>query len=221
MVPSYGAVAGVGNVSESSVAVLGGTVVPGGTKVTECGSGPAMSHVTVVPVATFTFSGRNSSTAMFGSLGSLTPATSDTAVGAATARGVAAWTGTASATSPSNARVTTNDRAQTKRAELHESYLLEKRGSRKLSHLLRRPCHPASVPAARHAVTRACRRRGPRHSPSPSASPWVSRTAARNVSIEAASARPTLAEHRGDRFGEVADARMRSITSPMRSSVSV
>src|SRR3954451_1690440 len=101
--------AGVGPNSDGSFWAAGATVVPGGTKVTECGSGPAMSHVTVVPVATFTFSGRNSSTAMFGSLGSLTPARSDTSVGAATARGVAAWTGTATATSPSTASVTTNE----------------------------------------------------------------------------------------------------------------
>ena len=70
--------AGVGKKSDGSASVLGGTVVPGGTNVTECGSGPAMSHVTVVPVATLNFSGRNSSTAMFGSLGSLSPASSDT-----------------------------------------------------------------------------------------------------------------------------------------------
>src|SRR3954453_14129175 len=104
---------GVGPNSDGSFWVVGGTVVPGGTKVTECGWGPAMSHVTVVPVATFTFSGRNSRTAMFGSLGSLTPATTATSVGAAAARGVPrtelAWTGTATATRATTERAATSD----------------------------------------------------------------------------------------------------------------
>ena len=105
VVPSYGPVGGVGNVNELSVATVGAGE-PGGTKVTECGSGPAISHVTMVPVATLIDSGRNSLTAMFGSFGSFRPPVSVTSGGTAAARRADVWVGDATAVSPVSASAT-------------------------------------------------------------------------------------------------------------------
>ena len=110
----------VGKVSDASASVLGGVFVPGGTKVTECGSGPAISHVTFVPFATLIDDGRNSSTAMFGSFGSFTPATSEISPGTATARGVAAWAVAPTATSVPNAIGSASNAAQATGDGLHD-----------------------------------------------------------------------------------------------------
>ena len=150
VVPSYGPVAGVGKVKEASVSTFGAGE-PGGTKVTECGSGPAISHVTVVPVATLIDSGRNSSMAMFGSCGSFRPPLSMTSGGTAAARGADACAGDRECGQSCERERNEYERGPTSRTDLHLPNL--RKGDAKVGNL--------AQPGTAHAPIRTPRTTSP------------------------------------------------------------